>query len=192
MEIFKVGRWSVTSKTVLVAVGAWVALSRGMTTLIPALFGFLWAAVWHSDIVSVQHWRLPKALAWVGTNLVLPIIASAPPGYHAQAERLQQEHQRAREEAVLRDFRRWVDAQRQNGGIQLPGAGAGAGGEGGGGGGGPQPEPMMPPHEAIPRAEPEPEKVQRLVDMGFDREMAERALADTHNNEEAAVARLVG
>jgi uncharacterized UBP type Zn finger protein len=43
----------------------------------------------------------------------------------------------------------------------------------------------------LPRVEADESALQRLVDMGFDREESRRALVQAMNNYEAAVARLV-
>ena len=163
--------------------GFWTAWSRGISSLLPAALGLLWASVWSSDLVGMQRWSVPRPVVLCGKAL-LPMIGSYPPGLYIEQHHRQQQQQQARGQELAQQLQALL-AQHGHGGRRQAGQGAGVGAPGAG----------APGNEGgfgMPRVEPDPAAVARLVEMGFPQDTVERALVETQNNEDAAVARLVG
>lgn len=195
---FSLGGLRFSDKSMTYAVGLQLALSDGRRSLLPALAGLLFGAVYMADALRLQRLRWPGALRACCRRTLLPVLdgggtTGSAAGANGPASRGRAGGARRRVAATDDDddeaVRRFL-AQAGVGGGNAAAAAAAAGdgpvgfgglgaGLGAGGGG-----------AAIPV---DPAAVDRLVGaLGFPRDAVERALRESFGDENAAANRLLG
>lgn len=177
-------------------VGALLMFNKGSESVIPSVAGLVFGTMFFADVFRMRQWRWPRRLhKWCQTNILPFIDYSSGHGVQARPER-------RRSSSRLRSMleRRTASSSGANEGTPLHRTEI------------PFPENQPFPNERfghqqptgqlshtstedstpqVPLSTPDPEKVDRLMQMGFERDAIEQALAATDNNEEAAVHRLL-
>eukprot|EP01138_Halocafeteria_seosinensis_P008971 gb/GECG01009169.1/.p1 GENE.gb/GECG01009169.1/~~gb/GECG01009169.1/.p1 ORF type:complete len:318 (+),score=27.27 gb/GECG01009169.1/:1-954(+) len=176
ISVFGIG---LSEKTFTYLLGAVLLFNKGTESVIPGVSGLVFGLMFFADVFRMRKWRWPSRVhKWCERN-IMPFVDSVTPNRRPAARQHYGQMGTNHAPAVQTGETEWP-APRQNVTEQ------------------PQEDarqqentPVEEDVSQIPRATPDESKVQQLMQMGFEREAIEEALAATDNNEEAAVHRLI-
>lgn len=176
ISVFGLG---LSEKTITYLLGAVLLFNKGSESIIPGVSGLVFGLMFFADVFRMRKWRWPSRVhKWCERN-IMPFVDHVSPTARPPTRQAHRQAGARPAPAVQTEQREWAPGPRQNARDQQPQTDSS------------QYAPVQEDISQIPRATPDESKVEQLMQMGFEREAIEEALAATDNNEEAAVHRLI-